>query len=338
MRNGKLHFFNGRNTAQRVVIRMPCPLIRQGIRMIQLFAGKRHIRHGLHDIAVAVALADGMAADRVLLVILNEKRFSVFLFALDAVFIRGNFPAAAHGRRGEKAYAAHLGAFPCGRAAAHPVRRDENGTFAHAEHQQICAGIDQNAGANRVVPIIIMGKASQRGFYTANGNRNIAIGFANQATVDVDRAIRASGCPAAGRIYVGGTAALGGGVVVNHAVNYAGRDEKAVIRAAKAFKIVGVFPIRLGEHRDMVPRGFQCADDDGRAEGRVIHIRVAADIDKIRRVPTALAYIRESCRREKKTISHMMKLLTGTNQFETIELSYHRSAQKESDIPRTDAV
>ena len=55
---------------------------------------------GLHDIAVAVALADGMAADRVLLVILNEKRFSVFLFALDAVFIRGNFPAAAHGRRG----------------------------------------------------------------------------------------------------------------------------------------------------------------------------------------------------------------------------------------------
>ena len=76
----------------------------------------------------------------------------------------------------------------------------------------------------------------------------------------------------------------------------------------------------------MVPRGFQRADDDGRAEGRVIHIRVAADIDKIRRVPAALAYIRESCRREKKTISHMMKLLTGTNQFETIELSYHRSA------------
>ena len=99
VRNGKLHFFNGRNTAQRIVIRMPCPLIRQGIRMIQLFAGKRHIRHGLHDIAVAVTLADGMAADRVLLVILNEKRFAVFLFALDAVFIRGNFPAAAHGRR-----------------------------------------------------------------------------------------------------------------------------------------------------------------------------------------------------------------------------------------------
>ena len=305
MRDGKLHFFDGRNAAKRVVIRVPRALIRQGIRLIQLLAGERHIRHGLHNVLVAVALADGMTADRVLLVILNEERFAVFFLALDAVLKGGNFLAAAHGRRGEKTYAAHLGAFPHGRAAAHPVRRDENRAFAHAEHQQIRGGIDQNARPHRVVPIIIMGKAPQGSFHAADGNRNIAVGFANQVTIDVDCAIRSPGRFAAWRINIGRTAALGGGVVIHHAVNHAGGDEKAVIRTAKTLEIVGVFPIRLGEHRNVVARGFQRADDDGRAEGRMIHIRVAADINKIRRIPAALAHIRNGCRGKKKTIGHI---------------------------------
>ena len=200
---------------------MPRALIRQGIRRIQLFAGERHIRHGLHDILIAVALADGVAANRVLLVILNEERLAVFLFALHAVLIRRDFLAAAHRRRREKTHAAHLGAFPRGRAAAHPVRRDENRALAHAEHQQIRAGIDQNARAHRVVPIIIMGKAPQRGFHAADGNRDIAVGLANQMTIDVDRAVGALGRFAARGIHIGRTAALGGGIVVDHAVDYA---------------------------------------------------------------------------------------------------------------------
>ena len=112
MRDGELHLFNGRNAALRVVIGVPRALIRQGIRLIQLLAGERHIRHGLNDVLIAVALADGMAADRILLVILNEERLAVFFLASDAILVRRNFDAGAHGRRREEAYAAHLGAFP----------------------------------------------------------------------------------------------------------------------------------------------------------------------------------------------------------------------------------
>ena len=307
MRDGELHLFNGRNAAQRVVIGVPRALIRQGIRLIQFLAGERHIRHGLNDVLIAVALADGMAADRILLVILNEERLAVFFLAPDAVLVRRNFDAGAHGRRREEAHAAHLGTFPDGRAAAHPIRRDEDGAFAHAEHQQIRAGIHQNARPNGVIPVIVMREAAERSLHAADGDGNIAVGLANQAAIDIDRAIRPLGRLAAGGIHIGGTAALGGGIMVHHAVNHAGGDEKTIVGTAEALEIIRIFPIRLGEHRDVIARGLERADNDGRAEGRMIHICVAADVDKIRRVPAALAHIGNGCRREKKTIGHICK-------------------------------
>ena len=152
-----------------------------------------------------------------------------------------------------------------------------------------------------------MREAAERSLHAADGDGNIAVGLANQAAIDIDRAIRPLGRLAAGGIYVGGTAALGSGIMVHHAVNHAGGDEKTIIGTAEALEIIRIFPIRLGEHRDVIACGLERADNDGCAEGRMIHICVAADVDKIRRVPAALAHIGNGCRREKKTIGHICK-------------------------------
>lgn len=57
-----------------------------------------------------------------------------------------------------------LAAFPGGRAAAHPIRGDENRTLAHAEHQQIRTAVYKDTRTNGIVPVVIMREAAQRGF------------------------------------------------------------------------------------------------------------------------------------------------------------------------------
>ena len=89
--DGKLHFFDSGYAAERVIIRMPCALIRKRIGMIQLVAVQRHIRNGLDEIGVAMPLADGVTANGILLVILNKECLAVFLFALYAVLEKTEF-------------------------------------------------------------------------------------------------------------------------------------------------------------------------------------------------------------------------------------------------------
>ena len=84
--------------------------------------------------------------------------------------------------------------------------------------------------------------------------------------------------------------------MVDHAVNDAGGDEKTVIRSAEAFEFLTVFIGRLRQNGNAVTCIFQRADNDSGAEGRVIDVGVAADIDKVRRVPASFEHIPNGCR------------------------------------------
>lgn len=108
-------------------------------------------------------LADGVTANGILLVILNKECLAVFLFALYAVLERRNFDASAHRGGRKETDAAHFSAFPGWRAAAHPIRGDENRTLAHAEHQQIRTAVYKDTRTNGIVPVVIMCEAAQRG-------------------------------------------------------------------------------------------------------------------------------------------------------------------------------
>ena len=306
--DGELNLFYRRNAALRIVIRMPGSLEGERVYVIKLFTRERHVRHGLHNVSVAVFLADGMAAHGILLVVLNEECFAIFLFAGHAFLAGWDFDAAAHGRVGHVAYAAHLRAFPGGRAAAHPVRSHKNGALAHAEHQQIGRAVHQNAPAHAVVPVIVMRKLAQRRFDAADGDRNVAVSLTNQVAVNDHRAVGALGGLAAGGVYVGGTALFRCRVVIDHAVNHAGGHQKAVVRPAKTLEVRGASPVRLGEHGYAVAGGFQRARDHGGAEGWMVDIRVAVYVNKIRCIPAAGFHVLGGRRRKEKAICHNILL------------------------------
>ena len=93
--------------------------------------------------------------------------------------------------------------------------------------------------------------------------------------------------------------------MIDHTVNNAGGNEKTVVRTSETLEIIRIIPMRLSEYGNAITCGFQRADDDRRAEGRVIDICVTADIDKIRCIPAALTHVRNGCGRKKKAICHV---------------------------------
>ncbi len=76
-------------------------------------------------------------------------------------------------------------------------------------------------------------------------------------------------------------------VVVHHGVHVARRHEETQARLAEHGDALGVAPIGLGDEAHLVAVGLQHARDDGGAEGGVIHVGVARDIDEIELVPAA---------------------------------------------------
>lgn len=309
MRDGELHFFDGGNTASGVIIGVPRPLEGESVYIVQLLAGEGRIGNSLNNVSIAVLLADCVSTEGILLIILHKECVAIFFLASYTILIRRNFDAAALGGGGGIAHASHLGAFPCRGASAHPIGGDEDRTLAHAEHEQICAAVNQDARANGVIPIIIMRETAKGRLYAADSDWNIAICLANQTAIDINRAIGTACALSTGGIDVGGTALLRSGIMVHHAVDHASGDEKSIIWSAKTHEIMGILPAGLGEHGDAIARALKNAAENGTAKGRMIHICVAADENKIGRIPTANAHVAQSCRGKEKAICHKQKLL-----------------------------
>ena len=76
--------------------------------------------------------------------------------------------------------------------------------------------------------------------------------------------------------------------MIDHRVNVAGGHQKAQPRLTEFHKRFVARPVGLRYHADLIAVGFQHACDDRRAEGRMIDVGVAADIDEIGLRPAAL--------------------------------------------------
>ena len=69
--DGELHLLNSGHAAERFVGRMISSHIRQRINVVHLFGGQRLCGRVLHKDALAVPLEDGLAAHRILFVVLD---------------------------------------------------------------------------------------------------------------------------------------------------------------------------------------------------------------------------------------------------------------------------
>ena len=96
---------------------------------------------------------------------------------------------------------------------------------------------------------------------------------------------------ATGGIGVGVAAMLGHRIVVDHGVHVAGTDEKAQARFAERGDAGGVGPVGLADDAHLIAVRVEYAANDGHTKAGVVHVGVAADVDKVALVPAARIHI-----------------------------------------------
>ena len=136
-----------------------------------------------------------------------------------------------------------------------------------------------------------MGQATQACLDAADDDGGVLECLADEVAVDRDGTVGAVPLLATGGIGVGVAAVLGHRIVVDHGVHVAGADEKAQARLAEHSDAGGVGPVGLADDAHLVAVRVEDAADDGHAKAGMVHVGVAADVDKVALVPAAFLHI-----------------------------------------------
>ena len=136
-----------------------------------------------------------------------------------------------------------------------------------------------------------MGQAAQARLDAADNDGSVFERLADEVAIDRDGSVGTAPLFAAGGVGVGVAAVLGHRIVVDHGVHVAGADEKAQARLAEHGDAGGVGPVGLADDTHLVAMRIEHAADDGHAKAGMVHVGVAADVDKVALVPAARIHV-----------------------------------------------
>ena len=179
--------------------------------------------------------------------------------------------------------------------------------LAHAKHQQIGSGIQQNRRAHRIIPIIVVGEPTQRRFQPANRDGNIAVHLTDLATVHNGGAIWSATGFAARGVGIVVSPLFGGGIVRYHRIDVAAVDKKGEPRPTKPLKILQ--RARLGQNAHTKARVLQHTRHDRGAKAGMVDIGVAGHQDNIRFIPAAGSHFFSGDGQKRHTRSSCMMLV-----------------------------
>ena len=163
--------------------------------------------------------------------------------------------------------------------------------LAHAVDEDVGARVEQYRALELVLPVVVVGQTTQARLDAADDNGGVLERLADEVAVDRDGAVGAVTLLATRGIGVGVAAVLGHRIVVDHGVHVAGADEKAQAWLAEHRDAGGVGPVGLTDNAHFVAVRVEDAADDGHAKARVVHVGVAADVDKVALVPAARIHV-----------------------------------------------
>ena len=305
--NGEFDLFNGGHAAHRLVHGVVLPGIGQLRHKVQLLRAQGHGGRVDNEVTVPMLLDQGLAPDRIVLLILHPGGVGVIGHAA-ADRLEGGQGQAVIGADGR--IADQHGRAPDVRQGAgrlllfQPPGDLPCGVFPHAVDQNIRPGVCQGAAADLVVPVIIVGKAAQGSLQPADDNGQVGKGLPGPVGVHDHRVVGAQSRLLAGGVEVLTAALFGGGVVGHHGVQVAGADHHAQAGPAHSPESLRRVPVRLGQHRHPVALRLQYPADHRRAEAGVIHIGVAGDQQKVVPPPAALLHVRFGHGQKFKNLSH----------------------------------
>ena len=286
--NGEAHFLNSGYAAHLFVHGVVLAGVGKSGNLVKLLLVKRHGGGIDYNVALAVLLNDSLAADGVMLGVLNAAGLGVSGFIAANLSKGGNLNAGEGADLGSAAadngaaYIVHLRRlFACLQAAGDLTA----GGLTHAVYEKIGARVNDGGAADFVLPIIIVSEAAQGCLHAADDKGQTGESLAHAVCVNDAGAVGTQSRLFAGTVKVLAAAALGGGVVSNHGVKVARREHTAVAGAAHGLYGLGIMPVGLGQKRHAEAVGLQQSAYNGRAERRVIHVGIARYQQKIIIIP-----------------------------------------------------
>ena len=292
--DGKLDLGKGRHAARRVVIGMPVACVGEFGHLVHLVGGERRRRRVLHHIdAVGVGLYQAMTGDGVHILLLHVKAARVVELVDGKVVPAGQQVVVVDlvERVGAVDGAVDIGDLIDGQACVERIGDLDDRVLAHAVDEDVGARVEQYRALELVLPVVVVGQAAQACLDAADDDGGILERLADEVAVDRDGAIGSAPLFATGSIGVGVAAVLGHRIVVDHGVHVAGADQKAQAWLAEHGDAGGVGPVGLTDNAHFVAVRVEHAADDGHAKAGMVHVGVAADVDKVALVPTACIHV-----------------------------------------------
>ncbi len=194
-------------------------------------------------------------------------------------------------RSAHEGRAAHVGDVVDGGAGGEAVRDFDQRTLGIAVQQQIAFAVHDDAAADFIAPIIVVGDAAQAAFDAAQHNGHIREGFAAALAIDDGGAVGALAAHIARRVGIVAADFAVGRVAVDHAVHVARRHAPKEIGFAQGAKWLGTRPIGLGDDADAKALRLQHAPNHRHAKTGVIDVSVAGDEDDVATVPAQLHHL-----------------------------------------------
>lgn len=163
--------------------------------------------------------------------------------------------------------------------------------LAHAVDEDVGARVEQHRALEFVLPVVVVGQATQARLDATDNDGGVLERLADEVAVDRDGSVGTAPLLATGGIGIGVAAVLGHRIVVDHGVHVAGADQKAQARLTEHRDAGGVGPVGLADDAHFVAVRVEDAADDGHTKAGVVHVGVAADVDKVALVPAARIHV-----------------------------------------------
>ena len=284
---------------------MRFPRIGQLVYRIKFFGRKRRCGRVHNKERIPVRLYKPFPTDCILFAVLHHKCGGICLLIPRYRFIAFDRFIFIHPlkRMRHVAGAVYIGDLFRRKAACKRIRNFDDLPFSHAVNEEIRTGIRKDAAAHLIIPIIIVGKTPEARFNAANDDRHAAVRFPGAVGINDRRTVRALPRLAAGRISIARTAFFCRGIMVHHGINVARADQKRKAWPAKAAECLRAVPVRLGENADRIAVAFEHTADNRRAEARMVHIRIADDIYKIKLLNPARGKFRSRSGQKEGSVS-----------------------------------
>ena len=293
--DGELYHLEGRD-AFPVVLRVGQAGVGKGIDGIQFFRGERGIR-GVDGHPAATRLLEQPGGLRAVALLLDAAEVQGLLAAVgeafpvavqhEVAFVPPRVLEEAGGLR-------HVMGHLPGGHLAHAAGDFADGLLPHAIDEEVGGAVGQDAGAQAVLPIVIVGQAAHGGFDAADDDRHVRPQALEYPGVNDGGIVGALPGAPAGRVGVVVADAAVGRVAVAHRVHRACGDAEEQARPPQLAEVAEVvLPVGLGDDGHLQPLGLQHPADDGRAEGGVVHVGVAAEQYHVQLVPSPQAHFLE---------------------------------------------